>query len=240
MISEQIRKYAAMSSKTTGVSSVDKRLEGKTFNEDEVIGVPATHSVPTTPGNIVAEATAGKARVDTASVATATGLNGSDAGVSSVGDGHRMVEMTPTALEVGVPSGTHGWLKIRAEMADGGVVNASVSATTSSGQEMLHRELPSLTTYLHEEQIGVGTVVVQTTAATGSREFTGGMESDAGREQMQQRGGQEGDSRQDAMGSFFSGSGEGHFQDQQNGTTGIEEITLRNVYAGGNWLSVRA
>ena len=52
-------------------------------------------------------------------------------------------------------NGTQGWLKIRAEMTDGGVVNASVSATTSAGQEMLHRELPSLTAYLQQEQIGV-------------------------------------------------------------------------------------
>ncbi|WP_433983147.1 hypothetical protein RBB78_16320 [Tunturiibacter empetritectus] len=42
----------------------------------------------------------------------------------------RTLSATPTALEVGIPDGTHGWLKVRAEMADGGVVNASVSAAS--------------------------------------------------------------------------------------------------------------
>jgi hypothetical protein len=115
-----------------------------------------------------------------------------------------------------------------------------VSATTSAGQEMLHRELSSLTAYLNEERIGAGTVVLQTMAATGSREFTGGMENNAGREQMQQHENQKGDSRQDATGSSVSGSGEGYFQSQQNGATEIEGITSRNVYGGVSWLSVRA
>ena len=72
----------------------------------------------------------------------------------------RMLASTPTSLEVGIQNGTHGWLKVRAEMTDGGVVNASVSAAASAGQEMLHRELPALNTYLQEEKIAVNAVVV--------------------------------------------------------------------------------
>ena len=64
----------------------------------------------------------------------------------------RTLSASPTALEVGIPDGTHGWLKVRAEMADGGVVNASVSAASPASQEMLHRELPSLTAYLQSER----------------------------------------------------------------------------------------
>jgi hypothetical protein len=168
----------------------------------------------------------------------AAGQKMADSGRASVADSHRTFEATPTALEVGVTNGTHGWLKIRAEMVDGGVVNASVSATTTAGQEMLHRELPSLTAYLHEEQIGVSSVVVHATAVAGSREF-GGMESDAGREQMQQR--QEGESRRDAMGAASSDSGDGYFRGGLSGAGEIEEIAARAVYnGGGSWLSVRA
>jgi hypothetical protein len=116
-------------------------------------------------------------------------------------------------------------------------VNASVSATTSAGQEMLHRELPSLTAYLQQEQIGVGSVVLHTAGAAGSQELAGGMERDAGREQTQQRSGKEGESQQDASGTTFSGSGEAYVQ---GGLSGIAEITTNTVYAGGSWLSVRA
>jgi hypothetical protein len=235
-------KDEAVSSKATGnVASANKWIEEKTHNSGGVIAVSGAHGVLAVAGNVAGDAVAGKVRANTTGVAMTTGQEGSDPGTESVGDGHRTLEATPTALEVGVANGTHGWLKIRAEMADGGVVNASVSATTSAGQEMLHRELPSLTAYLQEERIGVGSVVLHATAAAGPREFAGGMESDAGREQMQQRGGQEGESRQDALGTSFSDGGDGYFQGGLSGTEEMDEIAARAGYAGGgSWLSVRA
>jgi hypothetical protein len=76
-----------------------------------------------------------------------------------------LLAATPTSLEVGIANGTHGWLKIRAEM-EGGVVTASVSSGSVAGQEMLHRELPSLAAYLQDEKVSVNALVVkQTTAA---------------------------------------------------------------------------
>jgi hypothetical protein len=71
-----------------------------------------------------------------------------------------LLAATPTSLEVGVANGTHGWLKIRAEM-EGGVVTASLSSGSMAGQEMLHRELPSLAAYLQEEKLGVNTLVLK-------------------------------------------------------------------------------
>jgi hypothetical protein len=230
----QTKKGEAVSSKATeDVASVNKWIEHSSGGS---VAVAGTHGVLAAPDSVAGDAAAGKTSANTTGSAL-TAQNGADSGTASVGDGHRMFEATPTSLEVGVANGTHGWLKIRAEMADGGVVNASVSATTSAGQEMLHRELPSLTAYLQQEQIGVGSVVLHTTAAAGSQEFAGGMERDAGREQMQQRGSQEGESQQDASGKTFSDSGEAYVQ---RGVSGIAEITTSTVYAGGSWLSVRA
>jgi hypothetical protein len=236
------QKDQAVSSKATGnVASANKWIEEQTHTSGGVIAVSGAHGVLAVSGNVAGDAVAGKVRANTTGVAMTAGQDGSDSGTTGVGDGHRTLEATPTALEVGVANGTHGWLKIRAEMADGGVVNASVSATTSAGQEMLHRELPSLTAYLQEERIGVGSVVLHATAAAGPREFAGGMESDAGREQMQQRGGQEGESRQDALGTAFSDSGDGYFQGGLSGTEEMDKIAARAGYAGGgSWLSVRA
>lgn len=106
--------------------------------------------------------------------------------------GHSMLATTTKTLEVGVVNGPNGWLKIRAEM-DEGVVTASLSARSIAGQEMLHRELPSLTTYLQEERVSVHAVVVERAAASSvmtsePRAGTAGGEGDAyapgsGREQ---------------------------------------------------------
>jgi hypothetical protein len=67
---------------------------------------------------------------------------------------------TPTSLEVGITNGTHGWLKIRAEM-EGGLVTASLSSNSAAGQDILHRELPSLAAFLQDEKISVNTLVVK-------------------------------------------------------------------------------
>jgi hypothetical protein len=213
--------------------SVNGGNEETTHGIGGAVTASAVHGVLAVTGNVAGDGAAGKASVNVNSVATAAGQDGRSQSAASVSEGHQTLEATPTSLEVGVANGTQGWLKIRAEMTDGGVVNASVSATTSAGQEMLHRELPSLTAYLQQEQIGVGSVVLHTTATAGSQEFAEGMERDAGREQMQQRGGQEGESQQDVSGTTFSDSGEAYVQGGLSGTT-------NTVYAGGSWLSVRA
>jgi hypothetical protein len=75
-----------------------------------------------------------------------------------------LLAVTPTSLEVGIADGTHGWLKIRAEM-EGGVVTASVSSGSIAGQEMLHRELPSLAAYLQDEKVSVNALVIKQTPA---------------------------------------------------------------------------
>ncbi|HWW23427.1 MAG TPA: hypothetical protein VNY78_05950 [Edaphobacter sp.] len=231
------KKDASDSSKTAAsTASANGLSEGTTHGSGGVVAVSAAHGVVAATGNVAGDAVAVKASANGNSVALATGDRASQS-ASSVSEGHRTLEATSTSLEVGVANGTHGWLKIRAEMTDGGVVNASVTATTSAGQEMLHRELPSLTAYLQQEQIGVGSVVLHTTAAAGSQEFAGGMERDAGRELMQQSDGREGESQQDASGTTFSDSGEAYVQ---GGLSGMAEITTNTVYAGGSWLSVRA
>ncbi|HTH52945.1 MAG TPA: hypothetical protein VL495_03275 [Edaphobacter sp.] len=76
------------------------------------------------------------------------------------------IAATPTSLEVGVSGGTHGWLKVRAELAGDGLVHASVSASSQGGTEMLRRELPALTSYLHQEQVGVSSVAVHAPSST--------------------------------------------------------------------------
>ncbi|MBB5057623.1 hypothetical protein HDF16_002329 [Granulicella aggregans] len=76
---------------------------------------------------------------------------------------HQTLEATPTSLEVGVHSGTEGWLKIRAEVGGEGQVSASLAATSASGDQMLKGQLPALNAYLHSEQMSVTASVAERT-----------------------------------------------------------------------------
>jgi len=92
---------------------------------------------------------------------------------------HTTLHASPTVLEVGVPDGSHGWLKIRAEIGESGTVQASVSSATHAGHESLHRDLPEMTAFLASEQLPVQVHVVerpQGTVATTTAEsdFTQG------------------------------------------------------------------
>jgi hypothetical protein len=180
-------------------------------------------------------------------VAHATSLHAGSAepegaGTVDTGGMHRMLAATPTTLEVGVANGTQGWLKIRAEMTGGGVVNASLSSATSAGQEMLHRELPALTAYLHQERVTVNTVVVHTATAAGAAfQPSGGMDADQ-RGQMQQqdpkRGGEE--ERQGVEGIASDRAEDAMTNGGLNGLSENELLSPGMFAGGGGYLNVRA
>jgi hypothetical protein len=161
---------------------------------------------------------------------------------TEMGMSHRTLLATPTALEVGVSNGTQGWLKIRAEMTDGGVVNASLSSASSAGQEMLHRELPALTAYLQEERVGVNTVVVPATAAAGTdSRFSGGMDREGGGQSQQGSSSQGGtDDGQRLIRGSADRTDEIPMYMALNGV-GEDGLLSPGAYAGGgSWLNVRA
>ena len=153
--------------------------------------------------------------------------------------GHRTLVATPTALEVGISNGSQGWLKIRAEMAGGGGVNASLSATVPSGQEMLHRELPSLTAYLQQERVAVNSVVIHAPASSGTGASSGsGMGSGNGG-QPQQRG--DGGSANRSPGTALSPNYVDDLGSSSVNTADANAALLVSPFAvGGSWLSVRA
>jgi hypothetical protein len=78
-----------------------------------------------------------------------------------IGEAHRTLLATPTTLEVGVPGGTQGWLRIRAEVGGPGEVNASLTAASSGAREALHSQLPALNAFLHSEQIAATATVAE-------------------------------------------------------------------------------
>jgi hypothetical protein len=167
--------------------------------------------------------------------------DGSGSAATEIGMSHRTLLATPTALEVGVSNGTQGWLKIRAEMTDGGVVNASLSAASSASQEMLHRELPALTAYLQEERVSVNTVVVPANAAAGTdSRFAGSMDGNGSGQARQSSGQGGGDERQGSIPGTADRSDEIPTYTGLNGV-GEDGVLSAGTYAGGGgWLNVRA
>jgi len=76
---------------------------------------------------------------------------------------HTTLGSSPTMLEVGVASGTLGWLKIRAELTAGGDVNASLAGGSHLIADKLRSELPALTSYLQEEHVQLSAIAVHST-----------------------------------------------------------------------------
>jgi hypothetical protein len=160
-----------------------------------------------------------------------------DAGASSLRrDVQGFTHVTPGALEVGVSNGTHGWLKIRAELQDGALI-ASVASGTVAGREMLHRELPAMTAYLRDERLHVSALVLKDGGMELLRDSNGG--SGTARQPTSNGDGQR-DKRLAEM------TGDGAVEDglplmssnRWNGWKGMEFLPAMSGESGG-WLNVR-
>ena len=212
-------------------------------------GAASLHTVGIVPTSVVGGNTAGEVAAtkppgDTgghAAVLPTVSREPGESGVvaASIDGAPRMLTATPTSLEVGIQSGTHGWLKVRAEMTDGGVVNASVSAASSAGQEMLHRELPGLTAYLQQEKVAVNAVVVHGSSAAGADARSSSGTDSAGGQTPQRSS--EGEQQHQSLGKATLNSSE---ETMAYGSLhGVDEdgsLPLAAYANGGTWLSVRA
>lgn len=151
---------------------------------------------------------------------------------------HGTITATPTALEVGVPGGSHGWLKVRAELGGDGKVQASMTSNSAAGTEALRRELPQLTSYLHQEQVHLSSVVVH--APQAATELSNQASSDSRGQAM--NGGSPDAHRGDAG---REDSGSSHSQERRMQTTSVMDgegdLPVPGGFGiAGGWLSVRA
>lgn len=144
---------------------------------------------------------------------------------------------TPTALEVGISGGSHGWLKVRAELGGDGAVHASMSASTAAGTEMLRRELPSLTSYLHQEQVGVSSVAVHAPSSSMNLSDMSGGSGQSLHAERDASGSQSG-RQEDTTPLSRSEEGPGSGVPEDDGGAGWSP-SMGYTGAGG-WLSVRA
>jgi len=188
-----------------------------------------SHAIPNTPVDKAQPTNSHEVQVRDNSGSTAPRLYAEDE--------HRTLVATPTALEVGVPGGTHGWLKVRAELTGDGGVHAWVSASSTAGAEMLRRELPTLTTYLHQEQVAVSSVVVHASSGSGSLADSSAGGSGHNREAGQGTADPQSETRREDT-SAMSCAGSRLADGEEDGG---REWSPSIGYAGaGGWLSVRA
>ena len=116
--------------------------------------MPAPGSGVAVVGNVVAPA------AHSSSVAKTVDAVTPSVEVTSQATDLKTLVATPNVLEVGIASGAHGWLKVRAEYARTGEVAASVVAGSASAAQSLHKELPGISAYLAGERVGVSSLVV--------------------------------------------------------------------------------
>lgn len=141
-------------------------------------------------------------------------------------------------LEVGIESGTHGWLRVRAELGQTGEVTASMVAASAGQADTLRRELPAISTYLAGESVGVSSLVVNATgAAAGAQDaaMSLGAGTQGGGDGRAAQGGSVNEQAGRQAGNA-SGSGDGGVELEFGGGK-----LPAAVYANGsgNWLSVR-
>jgi len=76
---------------------------------------------------------------------------------------HQVLASGPAQLDVGVFDGTHGWLRVRAELGADGAVSASLTASASA-HESLRAVLPEMANYLESEAVNVSRIAIHRAA----------------------------------------------------------------------------
>jgi hypothetical protein len=140
----------ATESSTRGVLAADSILPGTSTSGGHPVESRGPSIAPTVHG-FTSEAASSMAKTDFPVDGTAGGALP-----------HAILNSSATSLEVGVASGTHGWLKIRAEMAGNGEVNASLTGSSPVAANRLRGDLPALNSYLQSEKVQVNELNVHT------------------------------------------------------------------------------
>jgi len=145
---------------------------------------------------------------------------------------------TPNVLEVGIATGTHGWLRVRAEMGQMGEVTASIGAASVGAAEGLHKELPAISAYLAGERVGVSSLVVNA-AEKGSGTQDATARADSGTQAGAQSGtGQRGQGGQSGAPQVGRVS-DTDLPELDFGLAGMSMPLAVQSNGSGGWLSVR-
>lgn len=84
----------------------------------------------------------------------------------------RTLEATNSVLEIGLGTGVHGGLRVRAELGRTGEITASLVAANAGQAEGLHRDLGAMSAYLKAEAVNIGTLSVVAPARSAEAQGT--------------------------------------------------------------------
>jgi hypothetical protein len=104
-------------------------------------------------------------------------------------------------LEVGLPTSTHGWLRVRAEMTDSGSIAATVSASTDAAHTALREQSGDIEHFLRSESVPLASLTVASTSGTAMNTSTPnhGSQSDAQQRSFDAQTGSSDQSQRDAQ-----------------------------------------
>ena len=162
-------------------ASVTNSLERASAGLDEAAG-------PASSGRMGIESSSAGTRVHSPGSAIrqeSSGAGTQDTGAATAyGDeAPRTLGATSHSLEVGLASSAHGWLRVRAELAVGGGVSASLVASNDHAASELHAGLAGMSAYLKGELVGVQMLSVSTAGSSGEASRTGGSSGTEGNAQ---------------------------------------------------------
>ncbi len=144
----------------------------------------------------------------------------------------RTLVASANALEVGVGGGSHGWLRVRAELGHTGEVKASLIASSAGSVTALSRELGALTEFLRSESVGVTSLAV-----TAPERHSAMHGATTGSGSASEGGGRSGkESRHDAQGLSGKAQPEKVWDEAALASW---PLGMSVPVAGGSWLNVR-
>lgn len=164
---EQSRPAIADAKHETSQAREAINLGAPAIHANSELGSSASNGVPLSATATLAVPSCAMNRPVAVSARAETRLDGPKAMDRAGGNAPQVLASAPARLDVGVVDGTHGWLRIRAELGTGGAVNASLTASAGA-HESLRAVLPEMASYLESEAVSVSRIAVHRAAAGSS------------------------------------------------------------------------
>jgi len=143
----------------------------------------------------------------------------------------------PDQLDVSVFDGTHGWLRIRAELGTSGAVNASLTASATA-HDAVRAVLPEMVSYLQSEAVSVSKIAVHRAADTSSTMNLVQAESRQNSDSQRHRGAGNDTPASQRCSSLASGDEVGTVSLEANAIPDEPPVGVSNLHLTGsnNWI----
>jgi hypothetical protein len=175
-------------SKTASAGTIATKVDARPSSATHTEGLTPAANIPRV-GLVAPESSLPPSQLahPTSVIARASGQSGLVSTPTSAStSAPQTIVSTPARLDVGVLNGTHGWLRVRAELGAGGAVNTSIT-TVDAAHEALRSAVPEIANYLGVEAVKVNSIEVHRFADTAGAPSSAGAEAQPNGEQQSGR-----------------------------------------------------